>query len=74
MSRINVLCQIMSVFQRKKPPCDDIVTAADKVIERYILSKSAFIRKTHKPHYGALPVLMVLSLLAIGGAIVLLIL
>ena len=72
--KINVLSQLLCAFQKKRPVCDDIVTAADKVIERYILSKSAFIRKTYKPHYGALPVLMVLSLLAIGGAIVLLIL
>lgn len=70
MSRINVLNQIMGVFQRKKPPCDDIVTAADKVIENYILSRSAFIRKNYTSGSQMIPALIVLSLfVAVASAI-----
>ena len=34
----NALSQFFSVFQRKKPVYEDIVTIADKVIEDYVFA------------------------------------
>ena len=45
--KTNVVSLIFGVFQKKKPPCDDIVTAADKVIEEYIFCKNKLIRSRH---------------------------
>ena len=44
--KINVIGQLFGALQKKKHTCEDIVEAADKVIEDYILSRSRFIRKS----------------------------
>ncbi len=44
----NVLTQIIYAFRQKKPPHDDIVAMADKVIEDYILSKNKLIHRNCK--------------------------
>ncbi len=49
MPKISMLNQLIGVFQKKKQPCDDIVTAADKVIEKYIFSKNKLIYRACKP-------------------------
>ncbi len=41
----NVINQIIGALQRKKCAYDDIVTAADKVVEDYIFSKNKLLRK-----------------------------
>jgi hypothetical protein len=41
----NVLTQIIYAFRQKKPPHNDIVARADKVIEDYILSKNKLIHR-----------------------------
>lgn len=45
----NALILFFSVFQRKKPVYEDIVSVADKVIEDYIFSKNKLIRKAYAP-------------------------
>jgi len=35
----NVLTQFLYAFRQKKPPTDDIVAMADKIIEEYIYTK-----------------------------------
>ncbi len=47
--KLNVITQLFCAFQKKKYVCDDIVTAADKVIENYIYSKNRLIRKIYAP-------------------------
>lgn len=74
MARMNLLCQIMGVFQRKKAPCDDIVTAADKVIEKYIFNRRSFIKKKYKAPPQIPVLLVVLSAVIIGAVAVLFIL
>ena len=41
----NVINQILNAFQKKKTACDDIVTAAEKVVESYIVRKNRLIQK-----------------------------
>lgn len=48
--KLNVITQLFGAFQKKKYVCDDIVTAADKVIENYIYSKNKLIRKVYAPN------------------------
>ena len=44
----NVLTQIIYAFRQKKPPQDDIVAMADKVIEDYIYTKNKLIHRNCK--------------------------
>lgn len=45
----NALSQFFSVFQKKKPVYEDIVTVADKVVEDYIFAKNKLLRKAYEP-------------------------
>ncbi len=45
----NALSQFFSVFQKKKPVYEDIVTVADKVVEDYIFAKNKLLRKAYAP-------------------------
>ncbi len=68
----NVLAQLIYAFQRKKSPADDIVTAADKVIEEYIYSKNKLIHrkcKKSRSGEGVLIALMFASALVVTYAV-----
>lgn len=41
----NVLTQFLYAFRQKKPPADDIVAMADKIIEEYIYTKNKLIHR-----------------------------
>lgn len=43
--KLGVIYQIFGALQKKKHVCDDIVTAAEKVVEDYILAKNKLIHK-----------------------------
>lgn len=64
----NVFNQLLCVFQRKKCVYDDIVTAADKVVEEYICNKNTLIRREYiqkrKKRPGAM--LIFFSAIALG--------
>lgn len=70
--KMNVLSQILCAFQRKRNSHDDIVTAADKVIEEYIFNKNKLIRrKCQKEHKGDSLLLSIMLISAAGAVLAL---
>ena len=70
--KMNVLTQLLCVFQKKRPVCDDIVTAADKVIEEYIYCKNKLIHQKYSAQNKKESIVLSAMLISVAGAIVLL--
>lgn len=69
--KINVLSQLLCAFQKKRPVCDDIVTAADKVIEEYIYCKNKLIHKKYRIQSKKESIVLSAMLISVAGAVVL---
>ena len=72
--KMNVISQIICAFQRKKPANDDILKAADKVIEDYIFNKNRLIHESCRRKQKGDGIFTFLILLSALGAVVTIIL
>jgi len=65
--KMNVISQILCAFQRKRNSYDDIVTAADKVIEEYIFNKNKLIHaKCKKEQKGESLLISLMFISSVG--------
>ncbi len=67
--KMSVISQLMSAFQKKKHSGDDIVKAADKVIEDYICLKNRLIKKACSAERKKSGVIVPFAIIALAGTL-----